>query len=1780
MTCTKAPLLTALLLALVAPACLLAPAALGAQDAGSQPSLDASRFSGPGNRGETILHVPALGRYALLARGSSGTSLELVDRMAGVLGGAVSDSRGASGAAQDSAAGFLARLDLFLEPGDYKVKVYRLPSATVELSAVRFTERPAPVLVNGGSVGGELHDRELAGYWLRVPAGAPPLLLEIQGRSLADASLWKDGLWDTGIRPLRRTLEFVTGKPRTVLEFSTALEPGDYLLVCAGGPRAAWAVNDPAEPFFLARGARYLGETGLASVTIPDRGAVSFLVSPRTQLVEMEARDNAGYALILGTNSTGQSRYTEAQRAVINDKSLSRRCTVYGRGGGEGQWVTLQGPPGAAVNLRWLAGGQGSQSGLLYQELASGPRSWLTTVLSTGEGQDSIDTTGLYLQVTQARNKPDLSVKALMPLALTADAPLRRRVNLTGTFSFILQPSEAMSCIVMESAQKGASGMYRFRLLDDALLNGPQGVEVKPGSKVDLQAKLYLVTVRPVKAGILEFALTPAALKATSDAVFAGTAPAPSGDLFLPATEVDSGPAVRNLLILGSRDRVPVGVQLRSLPLAVEDPVCVRVDPSHVLAIPFTNRTGVTLTSTNSELSPKTALIDGTPWTADRVVPPGSHTLSLTTAGDAPAWHVISGIVPDTSASGPAPTVVAPAARFPVFSEGAPAWKSFARNETAAYLLEVREPASYRVTTAGRLAMGISIRTYLRPSLVSVSQNADGRNAAVTSYLRPGTYLVQAQAQGASMGRAGVALERLDVLRAGTLSAGGTLRATVPAGTLMSAEIQIDREAACRADCLGLGRSFPYRLEDADGWPVGNPIRSGGFQETLQPGGYRWISMADPVATRRVLSLSEILPEAGFDARAKLLPIVPNRPYQKLWVESEGRPEDVFTLDLPAEVSAFITVSKGMIFRVTDPSGTVVYQGSGGNPIEFTMARGTWRIGVTAVDVDNLRMYEMSVGTEDLYVGTSRAVGQSPQRIPVTVGAAGTAEIWSSGGSELDGVLLDEEGTVVAPGVTIPDDWNFRIVAAVKPGRYELLCTSPLAVIASQAAGEAARQARPPARQPVRQPSYDDEEGGYAAEEYGAEEYGAGGYQEETRQQPQETSFGLPGGPDLVRMIVREEKVLPAAAGSLDAALPMRDEVAVVAFTAGEAGVYRLSGQAEGPLSAAVLKGDRLLATGTAPLFLPLAAGGSYTLRFWQTADTRSEVRLSAARESTAAAAIAMPAGASFTVEAGPGPLLYSPGTEMPFGPMLDAAVSTAAGAGWAVRPDGSAMGEAKVTPVILLDSAARAVLVGPVEGGFSLRVPAGSVALVRTDNAGKPVGLSASAAPGGRPALYDWQGARVDGRASVVGLREGEHRGRLWETAPNAAQARRVAVGAEIFPVAPDAPLGTADRTVSVPPRPAVSFTAGARQAVRVSLERGMAAFAWAGGAAGTLDAPDGALTGTLEPAGGTVVVVNRTRAPALCVLRPSLAAPRLEAADGGGWEAVLPAGTQVTLSVRTAAGARPYLWGQAARVRWLGQEDGLLSAGEEAAAGLPGLLAFPAGRGLLELTAGGGPLRVWVSTPASLKADLAGRDPAARPAPIPAEGGTLTAAAQAWSLPVDRRTVVRVRAEGDGVSGLFDASGACLAAAAAAGGRTLLALLEPGAYTVTTRPFRGAAAAPGAVQARALSPVDLGEDGPGGPALIGPRDAVLYRFTVKVGGRVGCGIRGESDGLSASLFDGSFRLLDTGRIFVRTLPAGVHYLLVESGDSTQRFSPVVFGLAGNRTEVPDDVVRQYRGE
>ncbi|MCP4149726.1 MAG: hypothetical protein GY757_18415, partial [bacterium] len=225
-------------------------------------ALEQSVFSARGEK-ETLLHISKPGRYSIQVKSKQGTYIEVVDRMAGPF-----KSAGAPGKKN-------GRIDLILDKGSYKIRLKSHPDGTgkATLSVFPFSyantanvnSSPAkksgrvsriedlPFLQNLELMEGDLKDLQQNSFWLHIKK-RKILRLEMLGRSLRDARLWKDGSWLEDMTPTITSFTPIPGQPMTHIEFYHDINPGLYLLTCYGGPAQLWTKESALSPFFLRMG--------------------------------------------------------------------------------------------------------------------------------------------------------------------------------------------------------------------------------------------------------------------------------------------------------------------------------------------------------------------------------------------------------------------------------------------------------------------------------------------------------------------------------------------------------------------------------------------------------------------------------------------------------------------------------------------------------------------------------------------------------------------------------------------------------------------------------------------------------------------------------------------------------------------------------------------------------------------------------------------------------------------------------------------------------------------------------------------------------------------------------------------------------------------------------------------------------------------------------------------------------------------------------------------------------------------------------------------------------------------------------------------------------------------------------------------------------------------------------------------------------------------------------------------------------------------------------------
>jgi hypothetical protein len=174
--------------------------------------------------------------------------------------------------------------------------------------------------------------------------------------------------------------------------------------------------------------------------------------------------------------------------------------------------------------------------------------------------------------------------------------------------------------------------------------------------------------------------------------------------------------------------------------------------------------------------------------------------------------------------------------------------------------------------------------------------------------------------------------------------------------------------------------------------------------------------------------------------------------------------------------------------------------------------------------------------------------------------------------------------------------------------------------------------------------------------------------------------------------------------------------------------------------------------------------------------------------------------------------------------------------------------------------------------------------------------------------------------------------------------------------------------------------------------------------------------------------------------------------------------------------------------------------------------------------------------------------------------------------TLPQD--ALVHLRSD-SGVCGLLQ-EGTALAVEGLGRGCAIDRLLKAGRYRVVVRAFAGQPLS-GAV-AWTHEPVkELSEGIAQEESWVTPGQTRLFRFTTTAAGRLGLGLQVPAEVLECTVLDAEQRVLGTGCQQFLALEQGTYLLSVHAPDTARPvpFKPVLVGLAGTRSEVPEEYLR-----
>jgi hypothetical protein len=993
----------------------------------SDASLD--RTSVPANRKSKVhLSVKSFGRYGITATSKQGVAIQIVDKIAGP--GPVTGIAGV----QDG------RIDAFFDRGTYRVVATgdskAKGDAKLTVHPYRELNAPAPpLLVEHKPIDATLADFEQRSYWIDV-GERRWVAFEAAGRNLTELRLWKDGVWVLDNEPESDTAEPEVGRPLNVRRLWADLEPGLYLLVAYGGPEAKWAEDDGRHPFHLRFGFSPIPSTLRKRFVVGPMGYDRFLVSSasffRIELAEAAPLSLGVYELEPSRPYAGASH-----RAAITKQSVPPVAEVStGSAPYAGHVVTVTGQAGTPYVLqcfyaRWS------------MEVPLGPY-WISTV-HAGHAEDSLDATGLVIGY-----EPPHQVTASQVVELSSDRSWGRRFNLLEEASVFLEVKEAGKYRITGGG--GAEATYR---VEPFLITRPPNYEQpKPrgsGSEWDLDRGFFVLTLIPSKKGILEVTM------ARSGSFFGSLERLFSSkeELRLPRPAVrfdrSTTPGRGYWLYLNHQPGVQVGTIIRPIPLDLREPLSLVQSPGEIVEIPTTISEEGILYAEDERGERMDISLDGGEWVKSLRPPNGSHTVRVRNTSKHIVAHSVGLRPRRLEADTPLPPLpdgrLADLPKFPVVSDRKASFFDLERLSSKTFIVNASSPALYRLESSGLLATVGNLRTRVVTSLVRAEENGIGRNFLIQQYLGTGDHQITVSTLGRTTGHLGLRLDRTRETSGGQLVEGVPARATLRAGETIVYTFAIPEGGRHRLRAIGQNRTLRARLEDSDGWPIEPPNVPASFDQPFERGTYRLVVLPESVDVRVVALLEEVRVRPALEGHGPH-PLPLDTTIHHEWIESkrsakskpESRERDVWTFDLPAAVTARITLTSEMHGDVIRVEGGVREKVGYIPPLrgwEGSLAKGSYRLEVMNLRETSDVAYDVAVRLVELVVGQTWKL-KAPGTYPVSIGEEALVEISSFGSLDVAARLFDAAGRTVLEGDDRPDDWNFNLAGRLSPGRYTL----------------------------------------------------------------------------------------------------------------------------------------------------------------------------------------------------------------------------------------------------------------------------------------------------------------------------------------------------------------------------------------------------------------------------------------------------------------------------------------------------------------------------------------------------------------------------------------------------------------------------------------------------------------------------------------------------------------------------------------------------------------------
>lgn len=1691
---------------------------------------------------EAILTVNRFGRYAVTVKSEQGVALQLVDRMAGP--GPVAGR----GGEQDG------RLDVFLDRGQYKILAQADPkgSGTMALAARDFTERNAakpPRLVEWKPVEAALDDFTQLSWWIEIPERRP-VALEAAGRNLADFRLWKDGGWLVDAEPAAENVQPTVGRPLAVRRLATTLEPGLYLLTAYGGPSLPWAEDSPEHPLFLRFGIPTLPEAGRRRYAVGPFGTDRYLVPGSANYFRIELPEARPAEMTVGDYDAQDPFATSGSSATVTKKSLPPVGELQaGHDPNKLHVVTVTAPAGQPYLLQHFEA--------LYEYIFSKSGDYWLSTIHSGDPADTVDATAIVMRQRLFGDRHD---EPLVEQVVDLDAKTGwgRRCNLLEPLTVFVH---VKSTDKYEILSRGTEAKFRF---EPFFTYRPPRYKPpdfrRTGSKWDLDAGYYVLTIEPEKKGILDVLVRPVGLL----------------DFVLEKLNLERAREVRPVraaaqfpslaldtlysyhVFINRQPQVKSGLVLRALPLDLTEPLPLALKPGEAISAAFRARETGVLRCQAEDGSLLEVSVDGGPPAKAATVAAGNHTVSVKSPLGKTAVVSLDLTPVRLAAATSLPAItdemLAGLPKFPALTEAAPHFFHLDRGQLRSFLVNAEAPALYRLETTGLLATAGNLRSRAVTSFLKNAANGVGRNFLIQSYLRSGDYQLSVSPQDPSTGHVGLTLARTPLAEGGALLNGIPARGELPAGQAIVYTFRIPHAGSYTVKAMGLGHQFRGRLEDQDGWPIVAPNGPADYTRHFEAGAYRLVVLPEPVGSRVVTLLQRTPPPLKFAGHGPhKLPLATRA--ENLWMEpnpGEPRKPDVWSFEMPAPAEASLELTDEMIgelLRVgADGKTERVLSIPPARGWKGRLAAGRYRLEATCVRTNSSLPYRVAVWPEPLVKGLVRDI-TAPASVPISVGADSLVEISSFGSTDVRGRLYDEDGRLVSENDDRPGDWNFLLAGKLAAGTYRLQVD---AVGAARAKTTIAMEVPEEVlEKPLALPASQDT-------------------------QPGRTVHVIP------LEIPQDGRLLAVAARSV--------ENIGLSLEVEESGSWRALGSQVGRL---------------VRLETPLTPGVKHRLRLWSADRRGASIRLSAsavapprANESqlsgglalipapgadsgVAVAAVTVDRPGLFRVEGQGESLRACSVAESLCEDASEGLVSSAAGTLWLTRGAAgkSSPGNVRAHRVVLPGGADQGILVPvtPSRPALCDLAPAkGGPILVTARSASGQPGVAVTTGAAAAQA-NDVHGTGIGVRSAVaVGLAPGGRAAaRVW-TADRAGEGLEVRLSQQSFatPARERASWGAISGSLSGVATRAFDLPAGGKR-LRLTVGEGTVAALSNGDEVVSVHwASDERFEETVEGSASrltllhtrpaedrfTIEILPLTAADTTPALSPGT--PFERAMERAGWTRLaIPVsadGRALALHVRGAEG-EPLLV----------SSDGSVARGSDLTAGTGG--------GTLLVPHGVGPLLAWLDRDTEPGEGLWGnvKAPAAREVTVPAVV-TLEGAAVLLRLSPTSPVMLHLRSATPAIT-RWKRGDVVPQIEAHPSGCDLDVYLPAGPAEIGLRALAGRALW-GTAELTATPVLPTGE-GLGPEVLLGAGGTRAFSFEVARNGPVGIGVRADSDVVETTLWTAGGKKLGSGVVQMPQLSPGSYVLAIHApaGSRPVVARPALAGIKPPSLDPPDEVIQSY---